>query len=336
MNFVSFLFTFGFVWFSVSFSNFIYRYGSIAIAGSAIRHLTRIGVIETDNTDGGKVKHRKNRKQQQPRNEDAPLLLSKRAQDRTYFPEGILDHHHATQFITLSPPFESSSDDNETAQNAIDPVTPTGFSPLHHNSSKKSSSNSRGHDAHSSLLGSNTRNSNKNNDIGIGKKSPGLLSLGIRRVIAGPRSRRNSTPTLPKRGHGRNSSSNNSNGIDSNREDIQVLVASSDDPDTNATTEPIFRRQQQQQQPHYYSDTITTCGPVGCFSKLNCLRNPARETTRKTDIGPEPTPHASMATLSEEEEKRWLAYSMKPIDEEQSLAKSSVVSMSAPLLSPTL
>jgi len=79
---------------------------TIAFAGSAIRHLTRIGVISTDNDISD---DREQCRPRQPRNEDAPLLLSKRAQDRCYFPEGILNHHHAKQFITFSPPFESAN-----------------------------------------------------------------------------------------------------------------------------------------------------------------------------------------------------------------------------------
>mmetsp|Transcript_4548 Transcript_4548/g.10400 ORF Transcript_4548/g.10400 Transcript_4548/m.10400 type:complete len:102 (+) Transcript_4548:2349-2654(+) len=46
------------------------------------------------------------------------------------------------------------------------------------------------------------------------------------------------------------------------------------------------------------------------------------------------TQASTPTSLSEEEEKQWLAYSMKPIVEDQSLiGGGSVISMSAPLLS---
>jgi hypothetical protein len=62
--------------------------------------LTTIGVINTDEHD------KSGRRVFRPKTEEAPLLLCKKAQDRIYAPEGILSHHHATQFITFSPPFD--------------------------------------------------------------------------------------------------------------------------------------------------------------------------------------------------------------------------------------
>jgi hypothetical protein len=62
--------------------------------------LTAIGVINTNEHDNsGKRVFR-------PKSEETPLLLCKKAQDRIYAPEGILSHHHATQFMTFSPPFD--------------------------------------------------------------------------------------------------------------------------------------------------------------------------------------------------------------------------------------
>lgn len=69
---------------------------TIAFASSAIQHLTSIGVISTDNGTATK-------------NDDVPLVLSKSARDRCYFPQGLLNHHHAIQFITFSPSFESTN-----------------------------------------------------------------------------------------------------------------------------------------------------------------------------------------------------------------------------------
>ena len=236
---------------------------TITVAGSAIRHLTRIGVIESDGN---------NRKYtQQQRNDYAPLLLSRLAQDRAYFPEGILDHHHATQFITFSPPFEFLNndiyDDMEHASN--DSVALSGYA-------ASQESTGRRHDAHSSSFAS--ENSNTKRDK-LDKSPEKSKPRGVRRA-----------------------------------------------------TNSIQTKDQKQQPLDFYhnSDTSsTTCGG-GCFSKLNCFRN--RSSKGKTRNSDDPMRHISMATLTEEEEKRWLAYSMKPIDEDQSLANASVVSMSAPLL----
>jgi hypothetical protein len=293
---------------------------SIAIAGSAIRHLTRIGVITTDNDDSTcSDKERNRNRRQQLRNDDAPLLLSQRAQDRAYFPEGILDHHHAIQFITFSPSFESSNGNPNAAANEepVGTASPTGFSSFH-NSTNKSASDSGHNDGRSSLLGSSDS---------TGKRIPGALTLGVRRVIAGPKSRRQKpSPSLARRGHGSN---NNSSNKDS--EEKQYLTTPRDSNE-NMPAQKSFKREQKIR---YTGDN--SCAPVGCFSKLNCLRNSSNETTAKTrkcDTFGNP-PKTMTTSLSEEEEKRWLAYSMKPIDEDQSLANASVISMSAPLLSPS-
>ncbi len=222
---------------------------SITVAGSAIRHLTRIGVIESDfHKDDRSGIHRNHRKYLYPpqRNEDAPLLLSRLAQDRAYFPEGtcILDHHHATQFITFSPPFEySSNHDNYNKTTKLDKLDK------------------------------------------LDKTTTTTMSLGVRR------------------GHRSSSSSSSSR--------------------SNAKTTIQTKNQHE-------GTSSTRCGRRGCFSRLNCLRNSKGKTRNSNDD--DPHRHISMATLTEEEEKRWLAYSMKPIDEDQSLANASVVSMSAPLL----
>jgi len=290
---------------------------TIAIAGSAIRHLTQIGVITTDNDDSSSDKERHRHRRQQLRNEDAALLLSKRGQDRAYFPEGILDHHHAMQFITFSPPFESTNS-NDIPENTepIGTATTTNFSSFH-NSTSKSVSDAH-YDGYSSLLCSGS----------TGKRNPGMLTLGVRRVIAGPLSRRQkSSQSFARKGH----KSNNNNDDDENK-----YLTTACDYNANTTIPKNFEREKKQ---GHGGDS--SCGPVGCFSKFNCLRysnNDEATKTRKSDIigNSKRSPSASMTSLSEEEEKRWLAYSMKPIDEDQSLATGSIVSMSAPLLSPLI
>ena len=235
---------------------------SIAIAGSLIRQLTRIGIITVENENTWDTeKERLSRRRQQARNEDTPLLLSKRAQDRTYFPEGILDHHHAVQYITFSPPFDFDEGD--------------------HPHTKTKSIN---------FDGQNERN-------------VGMLTLGIRRVIAGPLSRRQKSLTRngPDGGNdneGRDYLPPSGIGILSNHEQKQV------------------------------HDNNSNCGPVRCLSKLNCLRNSNNDTTPLTST------QMFTTSLSKEAEKRWIDYGMKPINEDQSLANESIISMSAPLLSP--
>jgi hypothetical protein len=62
--------------------------------------LTTIGVIIPNEDD------RSSRRAFRPKSEESPLLLSKKAQDRIYAPEGFFNHHHAVQFITFSPPLD--------------------------------------------------------------------------------------------------------------------------------------------------------------------------------------------------------------------------------------
>ena len=96
-------------------------------------------------------------------------------------------------------------------------------------------------------------------------------------------------------------------------------------------------------------------GVRGFFSKLNCCRannanghsngSGAKMLQRGDDSVSSMTPsgvrqsfaanpykETSLTSLSEEEELQWLAYSMQPIAEDQSLNSASIVSMSAPLL----
>ena len=253
---------------------------TIAFAGSAIRHLTHIGVISKDNNDTSDDKEQY--RPRPPKNEDAPLLLSKRAQDRAYFPEGILNHHHAMQFITFSPPFGSANNATGT------PVLPSNQS-----SSQSTSS------LHSSI-GPNSLNSRMN-------------------------------PSLQRKTS--QSSSKVANNMNHNRSITEGF--------SNDTKTAAINQQQKQKKQRRRSGGG---GSGGFFSKFNCCRSssttgPGVQTVmRKSDsvsMDNSALRKSSLASLSEEEEKHWLAYSMKPIAEEQSVASCSVVSMSAPLLSQT-
>jgi hypothetical protein len=254
---------------------------TIAFAGSAIRHLTRIGVISKDNNDTSDDKEQY--RPRPPKNEDAPLLLSKRAQDRAYFPEGILNHHHAIQFITFSPPFESANN-----------ATGIPIPPSNQSSSQSISS------LHSSI-GPNSLNSSRMN------------------------------PSLQRKSS--QSSSKVANNMNNNIRSI--TEGSSNEIKTTA----INQQQQQKQKQRRRRGG----GGGGFFSKFNCCRSSTTTTgvvavMRKSDsvsMDNSALRKSSLTSLSEEEEKHWLAYSMKPIAEEQSVASCSVVSMSAPLLSQT-
>lgn len=72
---------------------------TISYATSAIRHLKRMQIIVTHEHD------RLGLRRSQPKSEDSLLLLSTLAQKRIYLPNGVLTHHHATQFLSFSPPF---------------------------------------------------------------------------------------------------------------------------------------------------------------------------------------------------------------------------------------
>jgi len=259
----------------------------------------------------------------------APLLLSQRAQDRAYFPEGILDHHHAIQYITFSPPFDSEhgGDGDENDENDSPPsssantaASPSKLPPFQRQTTHKSSATLESqYDAYASLLGSNNSTADKRNN------NPGILSK-----IAGPLSRKQKS--VDKEGTG------------------QQAPPKPNQPKTKPKASKIKTSTRgPKPEPKKTGSETSTCGPVGCFSKFNCLRASAAATvvTKKSKKQPpqpddaahaiiKPSPQTSMASLSEEDEKRWLAYSMKPIDEDQSLANGSVVSMSAPLLSPSL
>ncbi len=58
-------------------------------------------IINTDEQD------KSGRRLFRPKAEDSPLLLSNAAQERIYSTTSILTHHHSTQFLTFSPPFNS-------------------------------------------------------------------------------------------------------------------------------------------------------------------------------------------------------------------------------------
>eukprot|EP00934_Nitzschia_sp_Nitz4_P007618 Nitzschia sp. Nitz4//scaffold9_size221794//29218//30824//NITZ4_001322-RA/size221794-snap-gene-0.126-mRNA-1//-1//CDS//3329560929//7608//frame0 len=74
---------------------------AIAFANSAIRHLTHVGIVNTDEKDAsGHPVFR-------PKSEKSPLLLSLEAQHRIHVPRGSATHHHAVNFLAFSPPLDT-------------------------------------------------------------------------------------------------------------------------------------------------------------------------------------------------------------------------------------
>lgn len=232
--------------------------------------------------------------------EDAPLLLSRKAQERAYFPCGILDHHHAVQFVSFSPPFEKA----------------VHLSRL---------SSSRSQDDGLSSLGSLSED--RQDVINI------IASLGIPLPEENPSSPKS---VIEKGIYGGDPTSNRNVVIQSGEKYDETEWSSNREEESarpvSASTKPRVR---------------------GFFSKLNCCRqnnvdkpkmsSPLLENVDAGSLSTM-TPQtraavklhqfreASLTALSEEEELQWLAYSIQPIAEDQSLAGGSTISMSAPLL----
>jgi hypothetical protein len=76
----------------------------ISYATSAIRHLKSMQIIVSHEHD------RSGLRPSQPKSEDSLLLLSTLARRRIYLPNGLLTHHHATQFLSFSPPFNNNTE----------------------------------------------------------------------------------------------------------------------------------------------------------------------------------------------------------------------------------
>ncbi|KAL3910807.1 MAG: hypothetical protein SGILL_007546 [Bacillariaceae sp.] len=282
---------------------------TIAFAGTVIRHLRNVGVISAQgyvpeglsgakpNKNGGST-------------EDAALLLSKKAQERAYFPEGILSHHHAVQFVSFQPPFEKSGPIPAVGA-ALSPSQDDGLSSLGSLSSDR-------HDVKNVIASLGIPNRNRNGNP-PSPKSVAELQMANKQVPskgAHVSSRRIQHPQ---------------SGELMNQQDRR---SSSDDARLQSQQKPARR---------------------GFFSKLNCCRANANEKSQgagvhtmhkrgddsvssmtpsgvRQAVAPHPYRETSLTSLSEEEELQWLAYSMQPIAEDQSLNSASIVSMSAPLL----
>jgi hypothetical protein len=256
-----------------------------------------------------------------PKPDEAPLILSKKAQDRAYFPEGILNHHHAVQFITFSPPFELTTGLHDDFRNV-------------HVHSQHSQNDNYHDDALSCSLDSEVSDLNRLGtnvvaSLVANEKNPSRTVNGL---PLSPKSVTNLPPVDP---------SDKASGQaikDSHRGHIK---------NQGVETAPAPGKYKLIESSQSGDDGPGGGGVRGLISKLNCCRT--KETSMlsnrqghqlkhhlSSSYGSNVVPESSFTSLSEEVEQRWLAYSMQPIAEDQSLAGGhSVVSMSAPLLSPT-
>lgn len=312
---------YGTVMTELSFVTIFVRY-SIAFAGTVIRHLKNIGVISPH----GKVNGRASSSAVKPAMEDAPLLLSQRAQERAYFPEGVLDHHHAVQFVSFAPPFEKA-------------IHITGLAP------------SRSQDDALSSLGSlsGDRQDIKNIIAQLGSSSSFPHHTddnppSPRSVIDLHQDQTSGRPIRQQQQQDHRNIDQEEDLFDPTLKTVSRDVVAGD-------VVPA-------------SDTLSSKPKIrGFFSKLMCcshgndVNNDNNNKPSKTGITPgtkggdfmsmdssmspgtrliasklHQIRESSLTSLSEEEELQWLSYSIQPIAEDQSLAGGSVISMSAPLL----
>lgn len=210
-----------------------------------------------------------------PKSEEAPLLLSKKAQERIYAPDGILTHHHAVQFITFSPPFDPYRAPLE----------------IHDRDDGTSSIDSPG-----DTSGSRTRASSPNNV---------LSAIGAPSIAASPKSITHKKPmeSVPE-GKGGQAISQ----TDYSEDDADIKI----NPkrfDIARNSSPGRRR---------------TFAQI--VSKLNCCKGRDKVQNSKTTTTPK-------SSDSDEREKSWSGFDVRPVTEDMSVAGHSIVSMSAPLLS---
>ncbi|KAG7356454.1 hypothetical protein IV203_001140 [Nitzschia inconspicua] len=261
---------------------------TIAFAGTIIRHLKSIGVISPNGSATGGP----NGSKPSGAIEDSPLLLSKKAQERTYIPEGILDHHHAVQFVSFVPPFEKNVNINHL-------------------------SSTRSQDDGLSSLGS------------ISEDHQDVMN-----IIASLQ--HDANPPSPRSVIEIN--------IDDNASTRKYNTTGQSRDKFDPTVRTLFREAGSE-----CSIPAAKPGVRGLFSKLNCCRQNNAEKPKISSLDDAAslsnlTPNTkaavklhqfretSLTALSEEEELQWLAYSISPIAEDQSLTGGSVISMSAPLL----
>lgn len=87
---------------------------TVSYASTCLNHLKEIGILQYrrcsdyDNSMWGKLRVAMNHKSSSS-SDDTVLVLSQRAAQRVYVPEGILKHHHACQFLAFTPAFEQTT-----------------------------------------------------------------------------------------------------------------------------------------------------------------------------------------------------------------------------------
>jgi hypothetical protein len=266
-----------------------------------------------------------------PAMEDAPLLLSKRAQERAYFPEGILSHHHAVQFVSFVPPFEkpihitglptsrsqddalsslgSLSGDRQDVKNIISQLGSSLSSPYHHTDENPPSPRSvieiHQDQANPRTIRQHSQQSHHNSRDREGD----LFDPGISRDVVAAVAGGVDTVTSKAKGRGFFSKFN------------CCRYSGGDDDDGSNH--------------HHHNHAKTSTSPAaydGDFMSLDSSMTPG---TRMIAAKLHQIRESSLTSLSEEEELQWLSYSIQPIAEDQSITGGSVISMSAPLLKTT-
>jgi hypothetical protein len=234
-----------------------------------------------------------------------------------------MNHHHAVQFITFSPPFEWATGLHDDIHN------------LHH---QRASSMDSQNSLYSNLRDDNLLSSSLDSEYSDVNHFTNnvLVSLAVNEKSLSPPE----THVLV---------SPNSVMHPSNVEVHGKIVRQGTKSSHRA---PVANNQIHQidsisKQNLTNEDGISSGGVRGLFSKFNCCRSKDAlmildhqpyqlKQHHMSHHGNTILPETPSTSLSEEEEQQWLAYSMQPIAEDQSLAGgNSVVSMSAPLLTTT-
>ena len=94
------------------YATYLHMY-RIGFATSCIRHLTSLGIVCTDDEERPGTFR--------PKSAEAALVLTKTAQSRLFVEDGIvMKHHHAVQFVSLSPPMDVKNNNNNTTYHSVD------------------------------------------------------------------------------------------------------------------------------------------------------------------------------------------------------------------------
>ena len=273
------------------------------------------------NTDGSD-----HRRLFRPKSEESPLLLSKKARDRIYEPDGFFSHHHAVQYLTFCPPFENQMYKNSRLN---------GEMPL--NVMMRTASSDRDSCANSSLGSQSVVSGSPATELSaFGKGGVQILNaLGIPGrtnsvAQAPPGDDFSSSKSSKGKKHGSAGSGGSGSPTDGNT--AMMIPASSERVNNSISSDDMNIIEGRMMRRSFVG---------GMVSKLKCCKN-------KDDDAQHHHQHLAgsvttfsrtpFATLSEEQEMQWSngGFDIRPIAEDQTTisGRSTVISMSAPLLAP--